>query len=275
MNEVLFNAIYRLLTPLVRLLLRKGVSFNEFSQLARKAYVDVAEESLMKKEGKATTSRIAINTGLTRKDVASLRKHPVDPSTMTARYNRSSKVISGWLHDSDYYDSRRKPRLLQPSGPHPSFESLVNRYSGDMTYRAMLEEFLDNGMVEITATGRVRLLSRSYIASGDESEALAILGTDVHHLIDTIDHNIHTGDKNSRHFQRKVAYDNIPVEAIPEFKTFVAEHGQRLIDQFNRWLAARDRDVTPEAPGTGRMETGVGIYYFEKPVDQADQGSES
>jgi hypothetical protein len=268
MNSALFNAIYRLLTPLVRFLLRKEVSFDAFSQLARKVYVDISEERLLENEGKATTSRIAIVTGLTRKDVAKLRMLSVDPSAMTPRYNRSSKVISGWLHDSDFYDSRKQPRMLNPDGKHPSFESLVTRYSGDMPYRAMLKELLGTETVEISATGKIRLLKRSFIPHDDESEGISILGNETHNLIDTIDHNLNSDSKEELRFQRNVAYDNLPEEAIPEFKVFVEENGQRMIDQFNRWLAARDRDVTGDNEGTGRMKAGVGIYYFEEPADK-------
>ncbi|OOZ38551.1 DUF6502 family protein [Solemya elarraichensis gill symbiont] len=267
MNSALFNAIYRLLTPLVRFLLRKEVSFDAFSQLARKVYVDISEERLLESEGKATTSRIAIVTGLTRKDVAKLRTLSVDSTAMTPRYNRSSKVISGWLHDSDFYDSRKQPRMLNPDGEHPSFESLVSRYSGDMPYRAMLKELLGTETVELSATGKIRLLKRSFIPHDDESEGISILGNEAHNLIDTIDHNLNSDSKEDLRFQRNVAYDNLPEEALPEFKIFVEENGQRMIDQFNRWLAARDRDVTGNTEGTGRMKAGVGIYYFEEPVD--------
>jgi hypothetical protein len=262
MNSTLFNAIYRLLTPLVRFLLRKEVSFDAFSQLARKVFVDISEERLIESEGKATTSRIAIVTGLTRKDVAKLRMLSVDPSAMTPRYNRSSKVISGWLHDSDFCDTRKQPRMLNPDGKHPSFESLVSRYSGDMPYRAMLKELLGTETVEISATGKIRLLKRSFIPHDDESEGISILGNETHNLIDNSD------SKEELRFQRNVAYDNLPEEAIPEFKVFVEENGQRMIDQFNRWLAARDRDVTGDNEGTGRMKAGVGIYYFEEPADK-------
>ncbi|HHL19180.1 MAG TPA: hypothetical protein ENJ33_05550, partial [Thiothrix sp.] len=69
MNSCLYHAIYKLMLALVKLLLRKGVAFGEFIQILKQAYVKAAEEQLLASEGKATTSRIAIVTGLTRKDV--------------------------------------------------------------------------------------------------------------------------------------------------------------------------------------------------------------
>jgi hypothetical protein len=55
--------------------------------------------------------------------------------------------------------------------------------------------------------------------SGDEVK-IHILGTDVGHLISTIDHNlqIETGLNKQPYFQRKVLYDNLPAEVLPEFR---------------------------------------------------------
>lgn len=44
-NKVLTVAILRLLKPLVRVLLRQGISFGAFSDLAKKVYVEVAENN--------------------------------------------------------------------------------------------------------------------------------------------------------------------------------------------------------------------------------------
>ena len=68
-------------------------------------------------------------------------------------------------------------------------------------------------------------------------------------------------------FQRKVMYDNVPVEAAKEFHILAAAQGQELLEAIDRWLAHRDRDVNPASKGTGRVRVGLGIYYFEEPLD--------
>ncbi|MGB1012470.1 MAG: DUF6502 family protein [Thiolinea sp.] len=37
--------------------------------------------------------------------------------------------------------------------------------------------------------------------------------------------------------------------------------------QLNDWLAQHDRDTNPQVQGTGTVQAGVGIYYFEEVVD--------
>src|SRR3569832_1853769 len=71
-NKALSAAVLRLLRPLVRLLLRNGVSYGAFADLAKWVYVDVANKVFGVAARKQTDSRISVITGLTRKDVARL-----------------------------------------------------------------------------------------------------------------------------------------------------------------------------------------------------------
>ncbi|MFN3785280.1 MAG: DUF6502 family protein, partial [Thiothrix sp.] len=149
------------------------------------------------------------------------------------------------------------------------------RYSGDMPSRAMLEELLRVGAVQLDAAGQVQLLSAGYIPHDDTSEKLAILGMDVAALVNTIAHNMNTRERDQLFFQRKVCYDNLPEEALPAFKALVATDGLALLVKFNEYLAQQDRDSNPKVTGTGRMRAGVGIYYFEDPVVTQAAGKDS
>lgn len=266
MSSVLFRATRLILKSLVRILHRKGVAFGEFSQLVKQVYVEVSEEALQNAGERPTTSRIAITTGLTRKDVAKLRQITAgDGETATNSYNRGIRVMSGWLQDAEFLDADGKPAPLPVQGKTGSFAALVGRYSGDMPYRAMLNEMSRLGAVVETDDGRVALLGGGYIPHADEDEKLSILGTDVSELIGTIDHNLNAKTREALRFQRKVSYDNLPAEALPVFRQMVEDDGMALLIRFNEWLAEQDRDSNPQAGGSGRMRAGVGIYYFEEP----------
>ncbi|WMP18741.1 DUF6502 family protein [Thiothrix lacustris] len=268
MKNMLNQAIRRILKSLVRILHRKGVAFGEFSQIVKQIYVEVSEEVLVASGERPTTSRIAIVTGLTRKEVAQLRQGEVEKGhSPTGRYNRGARVMTGWLHDTEFLDASGKAARLPLHGDTGSFAALVSRYSGDMPYRAMLQEMVRVGAVELDeASASVQLLGSGYIPHGDESEKFSILGTDAAALIATIDHNLTTQDRRQLYFQRKVSYDNLPEEALPAFKMMVEKDSLGLLIKFNEWLATQDRDSNPQVGGTGQMRAGVGIYYFEEPV---------
>jgi hypothetical protein len=150
------------------------------------------------------------------------------------------------------------------AGPDVSFSELVKRFSGDVPVRATLDELIRVGAVERLEDGRISLLTRTYIPESSDADKLNILGTDVAHLISTIDHNLKS-DPIGPFFQRKIAYDNLPDEVLPAFRKHSAKRAKTFLESLDRWLAQRDRDVTPTDKGTGRNNAGIGIYYFEEP----------
>lgn len=258
-------AVVRLLRPLVRILLRNGVSYRTFSDLAKWAYVDIAEKEFDIPGRKQSTSRISVITGLSRKEVVRVRQMQKPHDSVGAeRYNRAARVIAAWRRERGFRDAKGEPMPLPMAGPGATFSKLVKRSSGDVPARAILDELLRVGAVEQRKDGRLRLLSRAYIPERSAADKLQILGTDVELLITTIGHNLKP-DSSGPLLQRKVLYDNLPDEALPAFRKLSEKNAQALLERLDRWLSQRDRDVTPSVEGTGRNRAGLGIYYFEGP----------
>lgn len=260
------NTILKLLRPLVHILLRNGISYHVFADLVRWVYVDVAFKAFGIPGRKQTTSRVSVITGLSRKEVQRLRELdiPVDEET-PERYNRATRVISGWIRDPLFLDRKRNPLNLPLDGT-VSFSSLVKKYSGDMPVRAVLDELLNVGAITQKADGSIKLTTRAYLPGADKKAKIDILGADVADLITTINHNL--DPKNTFPlFQRKVSYDNIPQEYLEQFKNLSFEESQAMLEKLNQWLADRDRDVNPGVRGSGRKRVGLGIYYFEEDVE--------
>jgi hypothetical protein len=262
-SQALSAAVITLLRPLVRLLLRNGIPYRTLSDLAKRVYVDVATEEFGIPGRKQSKSRVSILTGLSRKEVLRVKRLP-GPDDMGAlqRYNRAARVISGWVRDRIFTNESGDPADLPFEGGNASFKRLVRLYSGDTPARAILDELLRVGSVERTTEGKIHLFDRSYVPKKSEIEKIGILGTDVADLISTIDHNIRRTD--APFFQRKVSYDHLPCEALPQLKKMAGKHSQALLESLDRWLCKRDRDFNPQIGGTGRKRAGIGIYYFEE-----------
>jgi len=259
----IYAAILRILRPLIRLLLRHGVPFGTFSDLAKRVYVEVALEEFGIPGRKQTHSRVSVLTGLSRKEVLRVtRLERPDDAETSDRYNRAARVIGGWVRDPRYGDGSGNPAPLPVEGEGTDFAGLVKEYSGDVPVRAILDELLRVGVVAKGEDGTVRLLARAYIPTAGDEEKLEILGTDVSCLIETIDHNLRA-EPGKAFFQRKTMYDNLPAEAVEELRKDLAMRAEKFLEQADRKLAERDRDVHPETPGTGRRRAGIGIFWFE------------
>ena len=271
-KHALLAAVLKLLQPLIRILLRNGIPFGTFADLAKHVYVKIAMEEFGLPNRKQTASRVSIITGLTRKEVSRIQGlSEIENEETIERYNRAARVVSGWVRDSRFLDSTGQPAVLPVEGNGVSFSELVRHFSGDMPVRAVLDELDRVGVIDHLPDGRIRLLSRAYIPVTGEVDKLGILGTDVRDLICTIDNNI-TREADQRLLQRKVSYDNLPAEILPELRQLSAQKGQVLLEELDSWLSQHDRDNNPSVSGTGRHRAGIGIYYFEE--DSTEEGRE-
>ena len=219
---------------------------------------------------KQTTSRISVLTGLNRKEVSRIKSLPsIEESGIDEHYNRAARVISGWLRDEVFQDRKGDPDVLPYEDGEHSFAELVKRYSGDMPTRAVADELLRVNAIEKTAHGELRLTARGYVTSGSEVDKFQVLGTDTRDLILTIDHNL-THPPEQALFQRKVMYDNVPLEHVEGFQRLAARLGQGVLEQLDAWLAERDKDANPQVEGKGRARLGLGIYQLEEKLDDAE-----
>ena len=268
--QVFYAAILKLLRPLVRMALKRGISYKTFASLLKWVYYDVAKTDFIIEGRKQTQSRISVITGFTRKEVKRLSELARPTSRIQReKYNRAARVISGWRRDIEYRDDQGDTAAIPISGEGATFENLVRKFSGDMPPRAVLDELTRLGAVRLDSDNRVRLVQEAFTPAGDEAIKFHILGTDVDLLISTIENNIEP-DHQPPYFQRKVYYDNLPEEVLADFRKTSRRQAQQLLDELDRQLASNDRDVNPAVKGTGRNVAGVGIYYFQKPFEEED-----
>ena len=261
-RPALDSAVVRLLRPLVRLLLRHGVPYAAFADLARQVYVDVAMQEFPLEGRRPSISRASILTGLTRKEVQRrVSGVHAEREIQAERHNRAVRVLTEWVRDPDFLEADASPRALPPDGD-TGFAGLARRHSGDVPARAVLDELLRIGAVRQRDDGRIEPVARGYVPLQSPGDKLLMLGTDVADLIATIDHNIEQGPADPR-FQRKVTYDGIPVDAVPAFRRWSATFSQALLEKLDRWLAARDAADPNQANRGPFARVGVGIYYFE------------
>ncbi len=169
-RQALNNTLKKILSALIHTLLRNGVAYGEFDQIARKCFVDVAYRDFSSPQQKQTVSNVAILTGLNRKEVKKLHELDTDQSTATSKqYNRSIRVIGGWINDPVYLRANGSPKDLDLEGD-VSFASLIRNYSGDMPVAAMQKALINSANIAITSNNKVRLLSHAYMASDDPVE---------------------------------------------------------------------------------------------------------
>lgn len=267
--KILYSAVLKILRPLIRILLRHGVSFGTFADLAKWVYIDVATQEFGIQGRKQTTSRVSTITGLSRREVMRIRQSQPEVASITERHNRAARVVAAWRREKKFLDENGKPIPLAMEGEGSTFSELVHRFSGNVPPRAILDELMRVGAVERMEDGRISLRVRAYIPIKNDIGRMHLLGTDVNHLLKTIDHNLNPGPSGPL-FQRKVAYDNLPDDVLPKFRELFSGKAQDLLENADQWLARHDRDISPAVKGSGRNRAGFGIFFFEEPYSEED-----
>ena len=247
------SAVIRILTPLVKILLRNGVSYGTFSDIAKEVFTRVAMDNFAIDGRKQTISRVSVLTGLNRKAVKTILEQPEEKyAERDEAHNRAARVIAGWRRDAEFQSSHGGPADLPFVGDNGSFSALAKKYSGDIPARAVLDEMVRVEAAEKLNNGDIRLLVRAYLPSNDTKMKLHILGTDVARLIATIGHNLESRQSDAV-LQRTVAYDNLPKEALEPFLHLSTERAQALLEQLDRHLSEKIATIIPKSKAQAVM----------------------
>lgn len=158
------------LRPIIRILLRYGLSYPEFNQISRKLYVDTVmneAEFRIPQRRRQYKARVACLTGLSRKEVLRLvsAERAVENPELES-YNRAARVLEGWWTDERFLDDKGRPVALpfRAAPGRRSFSALVADYSGDIPPRAVLDELRRAGVCDASGDDEVHVLKRHYMA---------------------------------------------------------------------------------------------------------------
>jgi hypothetical protein len=259
----LIQALKRLLRPLIRLLVREGVTYPALSALLKELYVSVCETDFAAADGRQTDSRVSLLTGVHRKDVKRLRVRGADqPASVPAALSLSAQVIALWAGGAEFADESGSPRPLPRFGEEgASFESLVAQVSKDIRPRAVLDDWLQRGLVHFDDQSRVVLDEAALVPREDFDQLAFYLGRNLRDHIAACDHNL--AGESSPFIERAVYYDRLTPETVSRLGSMAHDLGMTAILALNReanTLAERDEG---KAEAIQRMSFGV--YFYAAP----------
>lgn len=259
------KACRHFMLPIARFLLANGVGYREFSEISKLAFVQVASDDYGIRGRKTNLSRVAVMTGLNRKEVRKVRDRlenedwELDPAL-----SRPGYVLSEWFTSPTYLTARGSPRPLpfEQSQRGPSFTGLVREVGGDVPPGAMLKELIRADCVKEVRPGTWKAVKRQYSPTGVDLFQVQRFGECLHDLAQTIASNMEQPKVQERLFEFRAWASDIELKSIPKLRRIVANQGQTYLEQIDDWLnahrVATDEGLTPEG-----VRCGVGIYYFE------------
>ena len=254
-------ALRLLFRPIARIMLRSGVNWKELVDICKATYVEVATEDFGIRGRPTNISRVAILTGLTRREVRRLRNllQEQDPEIFN-RMNYATRVLSGWHQDEQFLDAEGKPAALTVTGGDQSFEALCDRYSGDVAASTMLKELKHVGAVEESVDGTLMAKMRLYMPAMMDPERMLSSGSVLEDIGYTVAYNLHRTASDPGRFERRASNTRIPAGAVPEFREFIEQEGQAFLEIVDAWLTEHEIKDGDDESG---IRLGMGTYWIE------------
>jgi hypothetical protein len=228
-----------ILTPIIRFCLHRSIKFQEFIEVSKHLYMRLAKEMLEKEGHEVNVSRLAITTGLQRREVtrlsvaSNLINIKVEPSIL-------HKIIGQWQGDKRF---RRYglPRSLTCKGNNSEFASLARSMSQDLNIYTVFFE-LERLNVIKREGDHISLVADAFNPGADETRGIELLAKDIGYLINAVEENLFFPNEIPNH-HISTQYDNVTVEALPLIKKWFLEKGAELHQDARKILSKYDKDL--------------------------------
>lgn len=253
------KALERMLDPLVRALMGMGVTFPLFMRILKRAFIRVAKREIQTEGAPLTVSRVSVMTGLQRKDIGQITTQIEKRQPPPANVSLGARLIGIWSGARAFTDASGRPLpLARFTGTRPTFEDLVRSVSSDVRPRAVLDEWLRLGVVEIDAVDRIHLKADAFVPRQGFDELAWFYGRNLGDHISAATHNLlGVGEPL---LERAVYYDKLTPESVAELARISRDIGIEALRRINREaLRLADAD---EGKATADQRMSVGLYYF-------------
>ena len=241
--------IDRILTPLARLALRRGLRFADLSERLRRAVLRAAEAEA---GPGATGSKLSVMTGLQRRDITRMQADPL-PQGDTGEHPLA-RIIAAWQADPTL------DRTLPMAGEAGSFQALARSVRQDVHPRTFMDALIEAGAVQ-EVDGQVTLLRAGYQPLAGSEDQLAYLGANVGDHLSAAVCNV-LGDAEA--LEVSVSYQGLSAEAVADLDALWRSRIHSALQEVNSRAAA----MPPSADGPCRFRAGA---YFYSPTQSHAQ----
>lgn len=270
-QQQILNALMFVLRPLTRALLRVGIGYREFAEVSKTAFVEVATKDYGLRGRPTNISRVAIMTGLTRKEVKRLREKvetgkPIGLSKLTPM----GQVMHRWFTESEYLDRNGKPLILEFDGDGVTFSTLVKKFGGDIPPGAMRTELKRIGAIRETSERSLQPLSRSVVGQNGQEKLISGLAYVLYPAALAMTHNTDPATGTDTWVHLSASTQSIRKTDLPRIRRISRDRAAAFIESIDDLLAAYEALYETEALQGSDIAVGLGVFYFEEDKSESD-----
>lgn len=261
----LMSTVYACMRPFARVLLRSGVTYKSFAEIAKTAFV---HEALLERDSKGrvtNASRVAVRTGLSRKEVRRVSEQTLVKGSSSGgaadHAGPPARVLHAWHFDPRFIGPDGAPLDLCFEGEGPSFTELVKAVGGDVPPGAVRAELFRAGAAQELENGLLRPTKRYFVPGDFDEKAITVMSGMLFPFVSGVDHNSNPARKSAGFIQR-IAYARLSPEDREAFRVWSRAEATRFIESIDDWLTARQHGNVESAD---IPISGIGVFYYEGP----------
>lgn len=264
-NDSFINALSGLMRPLVRTLIRRGVTAPAFYKLLKAVYVDVAHRDF-RLEGQAPTdSRVSLLTGVHRKDVRDILSS--DEASWLETHQKTatfSTVLSRWMTLPEYQTADETPRPLPRTSTNGlSFEGLVRAVNKDIRPRTVLDELLNQGLVSEGPDGMLSVAPDAKLGDTPDAHRLAFFASNLGDHIAAASENL--AADQPPFYERAVFYNRLAPGSVDAVEERARGLAQAMLEDLNAQSAQLQQADGGQTDGLERYR--LGVYFYREKAD--------
>lgn len=265
--------VEQLFQPLAQIMISHSLQLGSITEMLKKAMVDAALKQ-QASDRVMTDSRIAILTGVHRKDVRRLRTTEA-PKTALESYDPlmsiGAQVVARWISEPAYLNSQNKARALArtpryASAGEPDFTGLVAEVSRDIGARAVLDELERLGIVSKSSGTHVQLQSDAFVPQEGLSESFHFLAANVSDHLATAVHNLRPDRAGPPMLEQSAFSHELSVEDASELEQTARLLWTRVLQQFLQKATAAEKRSRKKPDAYHRVRFGMYFHSAEMPA---------
>jgi hypothetical protein len=252
----LLEAAARVLAPLVRLLIARGVTYQVAGELLKRVYVRAGLDHFAGQGNAAPTgTQLSLLTGLNRKEIKRLTDESLQAVAPQGVTSFAAAVHAAWLSTARFRDTSGQPLALprHVRGEGPSFDELVRAITTDHRPGAVLDELLRLDLVTLDHNEEVVLKTQPFLSRATISDRLIPFAENL-------------GD-HAAAAVTNVFSDELSQESVAKLQTLVGEEWRRLHDELIAAAIERENeDARAGAKTDQRLR--VGLYFYSESTNK-------
>jgi hypothetical protein len=266
-------SLRRLLRPLVRIMLREGLTYPHFAAIAQMAFVESAAKDFVGRGAKSSVASMCALTGLSVDEIktALAEQERFEASELLEVSNPFARVLHGWHNDRDCVGPYGFPVDLPFAGGPLNFTVLTTRHAEGVSPHVVLKELKRVDAVTEVGANVWKPLKQEYIEPNLSPENLSRMASLVESLLSTLENNTRNKRDGTDLFERTMIVDSpLTAAQLRELQAHLKVVGGQFLQRVDTFAAVDLHEKMGVGPGeVADINAGLQCFlYVEAPPDE-------